>query len=479
MRIEADVDTRTAQAAVGRAEMRQIMVGLGLAMLLSALDQTIVVTALPTIGADFGDFGRLSWVVTAYLVAATAVTPLYGKLADIYGRRVVLLTGIAIFVAGSAACALAPGMMALVAARAVQGAGGGGLISLSQTIIADLVTPRERGRYQTYFAAVFTTSSIAGPALGGFFSEYAAWPWIFWINLPLGAAAFLIVDQRLAALPWRGRPHRLDAPGALLLVCASALFVLALGQDAARALPATAALLAASGVFWALFAFRAKTAEEPFIPLAVLANKVARDATLTGACGLGAYIGLSVVLPIYFESGLGLSPNRSGLALIPMMIATVIGATLSGRVMAHVTHYKRAPLAALGCAIAAALFLGWRLADLSLFQMNALLTVVGLGVGAMLPISTVCVQNAVHGHDLGAATAVMQFSRQLGGALIVALLGALVFPGGAAEAASSARAPGDLVAAFRLVFCAAAGCVALSFFFLARMEEKPLRGAHH
>ncbi len=473
------MDTRVAQAAIGRAEMRHIMVGLGLAMLLSALDQTIVVTALPTIGADFHDFGRLSWIVTAYLVAATAVTPLYGKLADIHGRRVVLLAGIAIFLIGSVACALAPGMIALTAARAVQGAGGGGLISLSQTIIADLVTPRERGRYQTYFAAVFTTSSIAGPVLGGVFAEYASWPWIFWINLPLGAAAFVIVNRRLAALPWRGRPHRLDALGALLLVAAAALFVLALGQDAARHLATTAALLAASSVFWALFAWRAKTAEEPFIPLSVLANRVARHATLTGAFGLGSYIGLSVVLPVYFESGLGLAPDRSGLALIPMMIATVIGATLSGQVMAHVTHYKRAPLAALACAVAAAMFLGWRLADLSLLEMNALLTVVGLGVGAMLPISTVCVQNAVHGHDLGAATAVMQFSRQLGGALIVALLGALVFSGGSAEAAERLRAAGDLVTAFRLVFCAAAGCIALSFFFLARMEEKPLRGAHH
>ncbi|MBM3652652.1 MAG: MFS transporter, partial [Alphaproteobacteria bacterium] len=179
------------------AELRPVMFGLGLAMLLSALDQTIVVTAMPTIAADLGDPQDLPWIVTAYLIAATVVTPLYGKFADVYGRRRVILVGVATFVIGSVFCALAPSIPALAGARVVQGLGGGGLISLGQTIVADLVSPRERGRYQSYFAVVFITSSIGGPAMGGFFAQYWHWSLIFWINLPLGLAAFVLVNARL------------------------------------------------------------------------------------------------------------------------------------------------------------------------------------------------------------------------------------------------------------------------------------------
>jgi len=452
----------TTEGPLSKTEIRQVMIGLCLAMLLSALDQTIVVTALPTIGAQFGDFERLPWIVTAYLVAATAVTPLYGKLADIHGRRIMLLIGIAVFIAGSIACALAPSLTSLAGARVLQGLGGGGLISLSQTIVADMVSPRERGRYQIYFAAVFTTSSIAGPTLGGLFAQYLHWSLIFWINLPLGLSAFWLTKDGLARLQRRRQPQPLDLLGALLLVLASGLFVLALGAGTKTN------LLLASAAFWALFAWRTRITPAPFIPVAVLANGVARDAALAGAFGLGAFIGLSVVMPIYFEGVLGLSASQSGLALIPMMIATVAGATASGRAMAHLTHYKRPALVGLALACAAALLLAFRIGDLSLMALNLLLTVVSLGVGAMLPVSTVCVQNAVPARDLGAATAVMQFFRQLGCALIVAMLGALVIGGGGAQDA--------LVASFRGVFCAAAACVALSFAFLARMEEKPLRG---
>ena len=198
-------------------EIRSIIVGIMLAMLLASLDQTIVATALPTIGRELNDVEHLSWIVTAYLLASTAVTPLYGKLSDIHGRRVTLLAGIAIFVAGSIACALAPTMLALILARALQGLGGGGLISLAQTIIADIVPPRERARYQVYIASVFVTSSVAGPVLGGFFAEHLHWSVIFWINLPLGLLAFAMTNAKLRRLPRHERPHRLDVLGAALL----------------------------------------------------------------------------------------------------------------------------------------------------------------------------------------------------------------------------------------------------------------------
>src|SRR5256884_53235 len=205
-----------------------------LAMFLSALDQTIVATALATIGRAYADVENLTWVVTAYLLAATVVVPIYGKLSDIYGRRPALLGGIAIFVAGSVACALSPTMPALIAARALQGLGGGGLIALSQTIVGDAVSPRERGRYQGYFGAVFAAASIAGPVLGGVFAEHLHWTLIFWINLPLGLAAFLITGRALKALPRNDRPHDLDLLGVALMVTGTIALLLALNWGGAR-----------------------------------------------------------------------------------------------------------------------------------------------------------------------------------------------------------------------------------------------------
>jgi len=458
-------------------DLRQVMLGLGLAMLLSALDQTIVATALPTIGAELGDFERLPWIVTAYLVAATTVTPLYGKLADIHGRRVMLLVGVAIFVAGSVACALAPSMTLLAAARAFQGLGGGGLISLAQTVVADLVSPRERGKYQTYFSVVFVTSSVAGPALGGFFAQYLHWSLIFWINVPLGALAFFMTNARLARLPEQRHPHRLDWLGALWLALAASLLLLALGRsETPGGAPGLSlqgvALFAASGLCWTLFALRTRRVEEPFIPLSVLTNSIARAATLSSAFGLGAFVGLSVVMPLYFEGALGLTASRSGLALIPLMIATVIGATVSGRIMAVVENYKRLPLAALALATLAAVGLALGVGRLPLLALNALLATVSFGVGAILPVATVSVQNAVPTRDLGAATATMQFFRQLACALIVALLGALVIGAAGAD-------PQRLAGAFAGVFWVVAVCTALAFVFLARMEQRPFRAGGH
>lgn len=466
------------------AELRQVMFGLGLAMLLSALDQTIVVTAMPTIAADLGDPQDLPWIVTAYLIAATVVTPLYGKFADVYGRRRLILIGVSVFVIGSIACALAPNMAALAGARVIQGLGGGGLISLAQTIVADLVSPRERGRYQSYFAAVFITSSIAGPALGGVFAQYWHWSLIFWINVPLGIAALLIVNARLKRLPERRHPHRVDYLGAALLIAASGLLVLALGWGGVR-YPWRSApilgLLAASALAWTLFAWRTARAEEPLIPLRILGLAIVRDAIASSAFGLGGFVGLSVVMPIYYEICAGMNARDSGLTLIPLMVGTVAGATAAGRLMAHLTHYKMLPLLGLGAGFFAALGAAALVSSgggRSLLFLNALLTVTTFGIGAMLPIATVSVQNAVDARDLGTATASMQFFRQLAAGAIVALFAALAIGGGRAQLLEEMKADADgaaLFSSFRLVFLALAVCVGLSFLFLARMEERPLR----
>ncbi|MEF3366870.1 MDR family MFS transporter [Methylocystis sp. 9N] len=466
------------------AELRQVMVGLGLAMLLSALDQTIVVAALPTIAAELGDAGDLPWIVTAYLVAATVVTPLYGKFADVHGRRRVILIGVATFVVGSVACALAPSMTALAISRAVQGLGGGGLIALAQTVVADLVSPRERGRYQSYFAAVFVVSSIAGPALGGLFAQYWSWRLIFWINLPLGLAAFVIVNARLKRLPERRHPHRVDYLSAAALIFASGLTVLALGWGGVRYPWRSAPILGLIGaacLAWALFAWRTARAAEPLIPPRIFGLAIVRNAILASSMGLGAFVGLSVVMPIYYEACAGMNARDSGLALIPLMVGTVAGATLAGRLMPYLKHYKLAPLVSLGfatlAALGAALMMGEDGAR-SLLALNALLTVVTFGVGAMLPVATVSVQNAVDARDLGTATASMQFFRQLWASAMVALFAALALGGGRAELLADLK-PGvdaaSLAASFRYVFFALALCVGLAFFFMARMEERPLR----
>src|SRR5919109_5004471 len=329
------------------SDIRSIIIGVLVAMFLAALDQTIVATAMPTIGRDLDDFEHLPWVVNAYLLGGTAVTPLYGKVSDIAGRRMTLLVAIGVFVLGSIICALSPGMLTLIFARALQGLGGGGLISLAQTIIADIVSPKERPRYQAYIAGVFATSSIAGPVLGGFFAEHLGWPMIFWINVPLGLLAFSMTNSLLKRLPRHERPHKLDVLGAVIMVAATVALMLALNWGGVR-YPWSSLLIlspfAVSIFLWALFVFRLRMAPEPLIPADVLANPVVAKGTISACFGMGVLIGLTIYTPIYLETVHKLTASQSGLALIPLVAGTVVGATLSGRIMARVRHYKLMPV---------------------------------------------------------------------------------------------------------------------------------------
>jgi len=473
---------------MSQAEIRKIIVGIMLSMLLAALDQTIIATALPTIGHELGDLEHLPWVVTVYLLTATAVTPLYGKFSDSHGRRVTMLIGIVVFIVGSIACALAPTMIILILARGLQGLGGGGLIALAQTIVADLVPPKERGRYQVYFASVFMTASLLGPVLGGFFAEHLHWSVIFWINLPLGLVALFIAFHGLKKLPQVHRPHRLDLLGALLMVAATVSLLLALSWGGLRypwgSWPILA-LFAGSGLLWVLFAGRMRLAPEPLIPPGVLHNPVVRMGTLSACFGMGTYIGLTIYLPVYFEAVSDLSASLSGLALIPLMAGTVVGATLSGRMMAKVKHYKRLPVGGLLVAMAATAAMAVLGERLSLAGIEVILAVVSIGLGTLLPVSTVSIQNAVLPHELGTATGAANFFRSLGGALIVAVFGAIVLGGtglsGAASfetlAAVAAQSGVNLSDVFGSVFAAASLGFGLALAFLLAMEERPLKGS--
>jgi len=471
--------------ALSHPEIRAIVLGIMLAMFLGALDQTIVATALPTIGRHFGNINDLSWVVTAYLLTGTTVTPLYGKLADIYGRRILMLSAIGIFVTGSVACALAPSMTALVLARAFQGLGGGGLMALAQTIIADIVSPRERGRYQGYIGAVFAVSSVSGPVLGGFLTEHIDWSLIFWINLPLGLVALGMTSNVLRRVPFQPRKHTLDVIGAVLMMSAAVALLLALSWGGRRYEWISAPiglLLFGSAALWGLFAWRLVAVREPFLPLAVLSNPVVRCATLAGACNMGTLVGMTIFVPLYFEVVLHLSASQSGLALIPLMAATVTFSTITGRLMTHMAHYKRVPLGGLSLSILSLVPLAIWPASMPTALVLVLLLIIGAGLGTVFPVSTVCMQNAVARSQMGIATGAANFFRALFSALVVAVLGAIVLGGLGGVAgmsvemlARTASAP-ELAYAFRFVFLACALVLSFGMAFLISMEERPLKG---
>ena len=467
-------------------QIRSIVVGLMAAMLLAALDQTIVATAMPTIGLELGDAANLPWIVTAYLLASTAVTPLYGKLSDIHGRRIMLLIAIATFSLGSLACAMAPTMVTLALARGLQGIGGGGLIALAQTIIGDIMSPKERARYQVYIASVFVVSSVAGPLLGGFFAQHLHWSYIFWINLPIGLLAFALTNGKLKLLPRNERRHRLDYPGAALLVLSSTSLLLALSWGGVRYPWGSAtvlALLAAAVLVGAGFVARLLTAAEPLIPMTVLKDQVVYSATLAACFAMGTFIGLTIYVPIFFEGVLGLTASQSGLALVPLMVGTVTGATLSGRSMLYFKHYKRLPLAMMGISVACCAAVAAEGRALPFPALEVLFLLLSMGLGTILPLSTIAIQNTVELHELGIATASMNFFRSLGGALIVAAFGTIVLggtagaavPGHDMESLIRGADAAHLALTFRWVFSAACLGLLLAWLFLALMQERPLR----
>jgi len=478
--------SQVARSTLTHAEILSIIIGVMVAMFLAALDQTIVATAMPTIGNDLGDITHLPWVVTAYLLAATAVTPLYGKLSDVHGRRITMLVGIGVFMLGSVACALAPTMLALIIGRFIQGLGGGGLIALAQTIMGDITSPRERARYQSLIAIVFVSASVMGPLLGGFFAEKLHWSLIFWINLPFGFVAFFMTYRLLRKLPRHERPHRIDVLGGVLMLAATVTLMLALNWGGIRypwGSREIVGLLVGSGVMWMAFVARLRTAAEPFLPLSLFANQVVRNGTICSGLGMGAYIGLTIYLPVYLQTVYGLSASETGLVLVPLMAGTVVGATISGNLMVRITHYKRLPLFGLMISIVGLILLALHPERMPLVNFEVLLGVISIALGTMLPVVTVSIQNASPLHQLGTSMAMMNFCRQLGGALAVAGFGAIVLGvfaahGGASPEMMTAGFAGsdiDFAPTFRWVFLAAAAALGASLVALIAMEERPLR----
>jgi EmrB/QacA subfamily drug resistance transporter len=468
-------------------QKRRIMIGVMMAMMLAALDQTIVAPALPIMGASLGDSEFLSWIISAYLVTGTAVTPLYGKLSDIHGRRPALFLSLGVFLFGSVVCAIAPSMAAIIVGRAIQGLGGGGLLALAQTIVADIAAPRERARYVVYFSVVWATSSVAGPIVGGFFAQHLHWSLIFWINLPIGALALAMSNRVLRILPQIKRDHRLDVVGAVLIVGATTAFMLMLTLGGVRyAWTSTpiVSLAAAAALLTLGFVIDMARAKEPLIPLGIFRNEVVGSASLSMFFAMFAFVGITVYLPIYLEFALGMAPTASGAGLIVLLAGSVFGANATGRYMPRIVHYKRMAVVGVICAVLASIALSVLAERLVFWQVQALMLVVGVGVGAIFPTLTVSVQNAVDPRDLGIGTATLGFLRSLGGAIGVAALGAVVLAHGVVSDSGLAQAGSvfdpELArragAAFVYVFALQAGALAVSLLFLFLMDELPLRG---
>ena len=477
------VETQTISGlSIDGAARRDIVVGVLLAMFLAALDQTIVAPALPTIGASLGNTEYLSWIVSAYLLTATAVTPLYGKLADIRGRRPVIFGAIGIFVAGSIISALAQSMLVLVLGRAIQGVGGGGLGALAMTVIGDVVAPRERGQYQGYISGMWGIASLAGPIVGGFLAHKVHWSMIFWINLPLAVFAMAVLSKPLKKLQSPRNRHRLDLPGSGLVILATTTLMLVLTWGGSRfpwASPQIFGLGFVSLLFWILFGLRISHCDEPILPLEVLKNPVVATATASNFFSMGVNLGLSVYIPLYLQGVRHLDPSSAGMSMAPLMLSMVCGAALSGWMTTRLTHYKR--IALIGVTTAAFGLAGLALwADaLPYLGLEAAFVVIGAGIGTSFPLVIVCVQNAVRPEHLGVATGATTFLRSLGGAMGVSALGAVFLGYGFAQGPESAKGLGDLGqqagAAFSAIFLTAAIGLVITNVFLLLMEEKPLR----
>jgi EmrB/QacA subfamily drug resistance transporter len=479
---------------LSESDIRKVVAGAMLAMFLSALDQTIVAPALPPMARDLGRFDRLSWVVTAYLLAAICATPVVGKLSDLYGRRHLVAVCLVVFMAGSVACALATNMTMLILARALQGIGGGGLIPLAQSAIADVVTPRERGRYAAYFSAVWASSAVMGPTLGGLLTEHAGWAWIFWINLPIGVLALLVSWRALRRLPverHKRPPIEFGTVALLLLGTVSLLAVLSLGgKRIAWVSPELFALATAAVVFCGLFWWRQARSPDPILPPRFVQDSVIGPAFAAGFIVYGGYISILVLAPVYFQVALGTSISDAGLLMIPIMFSSTVTANVTGRFSQRTGRYKMPPLAGLPVAIAALAVLAYFSVGLSPAAASVLFALVGLGVGPMFPCTTVAVQNAVTRRDIGAVSGALAFTRSLGAAFLIAATSGLVLGlvarglpelGAVSAIEDLARetlppASRAVIAhAFGVTFAAVAVAFAISILFFLRMEERMLR----
>jgi EmrB/QacA subfamily drug resistance transporter len=450
--------TAPVPAPVTEKEIRSVYFALMAVLGLGALDQSIVATALPRIVSDLGGIAHLSWVVTAYVLASTATMPLYGKMADQYGRRPMIFTALATFLIGSVLCGLAGSMTQLIVFRAIQGMGAGGFMPLAQIIISDLVAPQDRAKRQGSIAIVFAVTSVLGPVLGGFMTDLLSWHWIFFINLPVGAFACWAIARSLRK-PVITHAHRIDYLGSVLLTTSivSLLLILALGGTEwpwdAFEIKVCAAL---SVVLGAWLVVHLRRAAEPVLPPDLFGNRVFNLASLVMALSFVGLMGSSVFFPLYFQLVMGASPAHSGMLTVPMMVGMIIASSLIGRAVARAGKYKEVQVAGLAVAVAAFAALTWAMASgRGYLFIEPPIFFLGAGLGLVMPNMTIVVQSALPVARRGVGTAMLTFFRSLGGLLGVTGSGAILahqLHAHGIEAAASAGTGTVLAPAMREVY---------------------------
>jgi len=405
-----------------------VFTGLMLGMFLAALDATIVATALPTIVGDLGGLDHLSWVVTAYLLAQTVVTPLYGKFGDLYGRKTLFQIAITVFLVGSVLCGMAGSMGQLIVFRAVQGFGGGGLIVLAQAIIADVVSPRERGRYQGFFGAAFGLATVVGPLLGGFLTDHLSWRWVFYVNLPVGIVALLVTSVTLPANS-RRRQVVIDWAGTgLLSVAITALVLMTTwaGNEYAWDSPVILGLGAVVVALVAAFVVVERRAAEPAIPLRLFRIRtIAIGSAVSFVVGIAMY-GSTTYLPGFLQVANGASASNSGLLLIPLLGGLIGASMFAGQVVARTGRYRGFPIVGMAVASLAMLLLSTLDTGSSRLESGAYMVLLGVGIGLVMQIMVLASQNEAPLADLGVATSTINFFRAVGGSVGVAVFGSLV-----------------------------------------------------
>lgn len=463
-------------------ERRIIVTSMMLPVFIGSVDQSILASSLPTIGRALGNVHDLPWLITGFLIAATALTPLYGKFADIHGRRVTLLTALGVYMVGSLISASSSSMLMLICGRIVQGCGSGGLVTSAQMVLGDIAAPKDRAKYYAYFSVAFTSAGGVGPALGGWICDHLYWWVIFVWNVPLCLVAGALSLTVLRRLPRYDRPHRLDVVGAILIMAASSSFMLALNLGGVRypwlSLPVLA-LAACAVLLGSAFVVRLRTAIEPLIPISILSDPAARLAILANCFGWGSIVGLNIFLPMYLQTVLGWSATDSGLSLVILMVTLNASAGLSSQIIGRVQHYKALPAACLVLAIGAVIALALSVSAMTPLKFQIILFLIGIGFGPTAPLTQVALQNTVAARHLGTAVGAMNFGRTLMGTVLVAVFGAIVLAGVPAHvtAASEARVlTGTSAATFAEVFFAMAGTLSVALLAVLRLEEKPLLG---